>query len=207
MLYKPIDFTKYTNNALLDSGALVSVLDREKINKNKKFCPISVKTGTPAPPFHIQVANGHFEKPLASARLVFEKGDSQFQGYFIFMEHLSAPIIGPSFYTRTTHLSTYARDQEIILFPHLTKEMKTEEEHITYKSQFVKIEQTLAIPPNTTTTITAHVNAAHQYQNTRMFTTTEYLKIHKIRFANSISTVSGKKYTPDFATQRTILNH
>ena len=80
----------------------------------------------------------------------------------------------------------------MIHFPNLTMEMKTEEKHITYKSHFVKKEQTLTIPPNTTTTIMAHVDATNQYQTKRIFTTTELLKNHHTIFANSISTVPGR---------------
>ena len=56
-----------------------------------------------------------------------------------------------------------------------------------------KMQQTLIVPSNTTTTIILHMNAIHEYQTTGNFTSTEQHQDKLLIIANSISAVRGKE--------------
>ena len=98
MLYVPIDFSHgVTIDALVDSGAYVSAIPEDELERIKTYSRSNIlKMGDP-PAFQIQVANGQLEKPTAIATMWFEIGDFEFAEHFVVMRNLTGPIIGLHF--------------------------------------------------------------------------------------------------------------
>ena len=70
MLYVPLVFENgLTIDALVDSGAYVSAIAQEELNKFKQQAPSSILRIDDPPKFLVQAAIVQFEKPVATARL------------------------------------------------------------------------------------------------------------------------------------------
>ena len=124
MLYVPIDFSNgVTIDALVDSGAYVSAIPEDEMERIKTYSRGNIlKMGDP-PAFQIQVANGQLEKPTAIATMWFEIGDFEFAEHFVVMRNLTGPIIGLHFmrYNSVILDITHA----LLHFPHLSMQAKT----------------------------------------------------------------------------------
>ena len=97
------------------------------------------------PIFHIQVANGQLEKPLATTTLKFENGDKNFTEHFLVMKKLTGPIIGLHF--MGNYSVVIGTKQGLIHFPHLTMQAKTAPSKTITKPQPVITDDALTIPP------------------------------------------------------------
>ena len=72
MFYVPLDFKNNLRvDALVDSGAFVSAIAQDDLDKIKQKAPINVLRIDDPPNFQIHVANGQLEKPLSTATLKF----------------------------------------------------------------------------------------------------------------------------------------
>ena len=157
ILYVPLDFeNNLTIDALVDSRAFVSAIAQDDLETIKQKAPNNnIKVDDP-PNFQIQVANGQLEKPLSTATLKFEIGDSSFAEHFVVMKKLTGPIIGLNFMRNNSVVidTTYG----LINFPHLTMQVKTASSETTAKPHPVITDESLTIPPTTTKTITAFID-------------------------------------------------
>ena len=99
MLYVPLDFNKNLRvDALVDSGAYVSAIAQNDLDKIKqKPRNYNLKIYDP-PSFRKQIANGQLEKALATATPKFEEGDFLFAEHFDVMTKLTGPLLGVAFY-------------------------------------------------------------------------------------------------------------
>ena len=87
MLYVPLDFeNNLTVDALMDSGAFVSVIAQEDVDTIKQKVPNNILKIDDSPNFQIRAANGQLEKPLATAALTFEIRDNTFAELFVVMK-------------------------------------------------------------------------------------------------------------------------
>ena len=95
MLNVPLDFVNgLTIDALVDSGAYVSAMAQKELDRIKQQAPSILRKIDEPPNFQIQVANGQFEKPIATATLKFDIGHHIFAEHFVVMKNLTGPIIG-----------------------------------------------------------------------------------------------------------------
>ena len=70
MLYVPLDIANgLTIDALVDSGASVSAIAQNELDRIKQQSPSNILKIDDPPNFQIQVANGQLEKPTATATL------------------------------------------------------------------------------------------------------------------------------------------
>ena len=108
MLYVPLVFEKHLMvDALVDSGAFVSAITQNDLDTIKGKSPNNVlKIDDPPnniliiddpPNFQIEVTNGQLEKPLSTATLEIETGDTTFAEHFVLMKKFTGPIIGLHF--------------------------------------------------------------------------------------------------------------
>ena len=95
MLYMLLDFENIlTVDALVDSGAFVSAITQDDLDRIKQKAPNNIFKIDGPPNFQIQVANRQLEKPLSTATLNFEIGGNSFAEHFVVMKKLTGPTIG-----------------------------------------------------------------------------------------------------------------
>ena len=149
MLYVPLDFeNNLTVDALVDSGAFVSVITQDDLETIKQKAPNNILKIDDPPNFQIQVANGQLEKPISTATLIFEIGDNSFAEHFVVMKKLTWPIFGLHFMRNNSVVIDTTHG--LIHFPHLTIQVKTASSETTTKPQPVIMDEDLTIPPATT---------------------------------------------------------
>ena len=193
MLYVPPDFeNNLTIDALVDSGAFVSAIAQDDLDTIKQKAPkIILKIDDPLN-FQIQVANGHLEKPLATAILKFEIGDNTFAEHFIVMKNLTGPIIGLHFMRNNSVVIDTTHG--LIRFPHLTMQVKTASSETTTKPKSVITDEALTIPPTTTKTITAFLDHPSKWNTTGTVTPLEkFTETASLLIFNSMSTIIDQK--------------
>ena len=157
MLYAPLDFeNNLTVDALVDSEAFVSAIAQDDLDTVKQKAPNNILKIDDPPIFRIQVANGQLEKPLSTATLKFEIGNSFFAEHFVAVNKLTGPIIGLHFIRNNSVVIVTTHG--LIPFPHLTMQVKTTSSETTTKPQPVTTEEALTIPPTTTKTITVFIH-------------------------------------------------
>ena len=115
--------------------------------------------------FHLQVANGQLEKPLATATLKIEIGDNSFAEHFVVMKKLTGPILGLHFMRNSGVVIDTT--QGLIQFPHLNMQVKTASIEITTKPHPVITDESLTIPPTTTKTLRAFVDYPSEWEHNR----------------------------------------
>ena len=97
MLYVPLDFKNgLTIDALVDSGAYVSAIAQTELDRIKQQAPANIFKIDDPHILQIQVANGQLEKPISTATLKFDIGDT-FAKHFVVMKNWTGPIIGLHF--------------------------------------------------------------------------------------------------------------
>ena len=157
MLYVPLDFEhNLTVHALVDSGAFVSAIAQDDLDKIKNKAPNTILKIDDPPNFQIQVANDQLEKPLSTAKLKFEIGDNSFAELFVVMKKLTGPIIGLHFMRNNSVVIDTTHG--FIHFPHLTMQVKTASSETTTKPQPVIADDAVTVPPTTTKTITIFID-------------------------------------------------
>ena len=135
-LLVPLDFeNNLTVVALIDSGAYVSAINQNELNTIKQKAPSNTLKINEPPNFQIQVTNGHIEKPLVTATLEFENGDNILAERSVVMKKIKGPIIGLNFMMNNSVVIDTTHG--LILFPHLTTQVKTATSETNAKLQHV----------------------------------------------------------------------
>ena len=93
MMYVPLDFKNgLITDALVDSGAYVSAIAQNDVDRNKQQAPANIfKIDNPLN-FQVQVANGQLERPLATKTLKFNNIDHTNRQHFVLLKNLTKPI-------------------------------------------------------------------------------------------------------------------
>ena len=193
MLYVPLDFENgLTIDALVDSGAYVSAIAQNELNRVKQQSPSNIlKIGDP-PNFQIQVANGQLEKPTATTTLKFDIGDHIFAEHFVVMKNLTGPIIGLHFMRHNSVVIDTTHG--LIHFPHLTMQVKSALTQTSAKPQAVLNNDNITIPQMTTKTITAFGDHVSEWNTTGTVTPVEkFSESASLIISHSMSTIIDRK--------------
>ena len=193
MLYVPLDFeNNLTVDALVDSGALVSAIAQDDLETIKQNAPNKILKIDDPPNFQIQVINGQLEKPLSTTPLKFETGDDPFAEHFVVMQKLTGPIFGLHFMRSNSVVIDTTHG--LILFPHLTMQVKTASSETTTKPQPVIADEALTIPPTTTKTITASIDHPSKWNTTGTVTPLEkFTETESLLISHRMSTKIDKR--------------
>ena len=183
MLFAPMDFQEFTQDALIDSGALVNCISETDYKKILQMSPKDIVKELEPPPFKLQVANGDIETPTKTIILQFEIGDWNFKETFIVAKRLTVPILGLTFLKNNSAILDVS--QGLLHFPHLTYSIETDEYTRNRKLYKVQIKNPLTIPPETTQTITGSTDIPSNVDTTGV--------INPLVVASSISTASNRK--------------
>ena len=193
MLYVPLDFENgLTIDALVDSGAYVSAIAQNELDRVKQQSPSNILKIDDPPNFQIQVANGQLEKPTATATLKFYIGDHIFAEHFVVMKNLTGPIIGLHFMRHNSVVIDTTHG--LIHFPHLTMQVKSALTQTSAKPQAVLINDNITIPQMTTKTITAVVDHVSEWNTTGTVTPVEkFTESASLIISHSMSTIIDRK--------------
>ena len=193
MLYVPLDFENgLTIDALVVSGAYVSVMAHKELDRIKQQAPSNILKFDDPPNFQIQVANGQLEKPTATATLKFDIGDHIFAEHFVVMKNLTGPIIGLPFTKHNSVVIDFTH--RLIHFPHLTMQNKSASSQASAKPQPVPIHESITIPQMTTKTITAFVDHSSEWNTTGTVTPVEkFTEAASLIISHSMSTIIERK--------------
>ena len=124
MLYVHLDFENgLTIDVFVESGAYVSAIAQKDLDIIKQQAPTNILKIDDTPIFQIQVANGHSEKPIATAKFKFDIGDYIFAEHFVEMKNGAGPVLGFHFMRHNSVVNDTTRG--FILFPHLTMPVKS----------------------------------------------------------------------------------
>ena len=193
MLYVPLDFENgLTIDTLVDSGAYVSAIAQNGLNRIKQQSPSNILKIDDPPNFQIQVANGQLEKPTATATLKFDIGDHIFAEHFVVMKNLTGPIIGLHYlrYNSVVIDTTHG----LIHFPHSIMQVKSALTQTSAKPQAVLIHDSIKIPQETTKTITAFIDHVSEWNTTGTVTPVEkFTETASLIISHSMSTITDRK--------------
>ena len=193
MLYVPLDFENgLTIDALVDSGAHVSAIAQEKLDRIQQQAPSNILKSDDPPNFQIQVANDQLEKPRATATLKFDIGDHIFAELFVVMKNLTGPFIGLHFMKHNSVVIDTMHG--LIHFPHLTMQVKCASNQASAKPQPVLLHDSITIPQMTTKTITAFVDHSSEWKTTGTVTPVEkFTEAASLIISQSMSTIIDRK--------------
>ena len=191
--YVPLDFENgLTIDALVDSGAYVSAIAQNELDRIKQQSSSNILKIDDPPNFQIQVANGQLEKPTATATLKFDIGDHIFAEHFVVMNNLIGPIIGLHFMRHNSVVidTTHGLNH----FPHLTRQVESALTQTSAKPQAVLIQDSITIPQQTTKTITAFVDHLSEWNTTGTVTPVEkFTETAGLIISHSMSTITDRK--------------
>ena len=193
MLYVPLDFENaLTIDALVDSGAYVSAIAQNELDRIKQQSPSNILKIDDPPNFQIQVANGQLEKPTATATPKFDIGDHFFAEHFVVMKNLTGPIIGLHFMRHNSVVIDTTHG--LIHFPHLTMQVKSALRQTSAKPQAVLIHDSITIPQMTTKTITAFVDHVSEWNTTGTVTPVgKFTETASLIISHSMSTIIDRQ--------------
>ena len=193
MLYVSLDFENgLTIDALVDSGAYVSAIAQNELDRIKQQSPSNILKIDDPPNFQIQVANGQLEKPTATATLKIDIADHIFAEHFVVMKNLTGPIIGLHFMTHNSVVIDTTHG--LIHLPHLTMQVKSALTQTSAKRQAVLIHDGIPIPQQTTKTITAFVDHVSEWNTTGTVTPVEkFTETASLIISHSMSTITDRK--------------
>ena len=193
MLYVPLEFENGPPiDALVDSGAYVSAIAQNELDRIKQQSPSNILKIDDPPNFQIQVANGQLEKPAATITLKFDIGDHIFAEHFVVMKNLTGPIIGLHFMRH--NIVVIDTTHGLIHFPHLTKQVKSALTQTSAKPQAVIIHDSIMIPQQTTKTITAFVDHVSEWNTTGTVTPADkFTETASLTISHSMSTIYDRK--------------
>ena len=100
MLYVPLQFDKYENHALLDTGAIQSAMSEAELRKITTAHPEAILKELPAPNFKIQIPNGNLVPVRKQALLRFYVGGNVFEETFLILPAMGTILIGMSFFEK-----------------------------------------------------------------------------------------------------------
>ena len=193
MLYVPLDFEIIlTVESPVDSGAFVSAIAQEDLEKIKQKTPNNILKIDDPPNFQIQVANGQLEKPLSTATLKFAIGDNSFAEHFVVMKKLTRPIIELN-YMRNNSVFIDTTNG-LIHFPHFTMQIKTASSETTLKPQSIITDEALTIPTTTTKTITPFIDHPSKWNTRGTVTPLEkFTETASLLISHSMLTIIDKR--------------
>ena len=195
LLYVPLDFDNgLTIDALVDLGAYVSAIAQKELDRIKQQSPSNILKidDPPLINFQIQVANGHLEKPTATATLKFDIEDHTFAEHFVVMGNLTGPFIGLHFMRHNSVVIDTTHG--LIHFPHLTMQVKSALNQTSVKPQAVLIHDNITVPQMTTKTITAFVDHVSEWKTTGTVTPVEkFTETASLLISHSMSTIFDRK--------------
>ena len=193
MLYVPLDLENgLTIDALVDSGAYVCAKAQKELDRSQQQAPSNILRKDDPPIFQFQVANGHLEKPTATATLKFDIRDHIFAEHFVVLKNLTGPIIGLHFMKHNSVVIDTTHG--LIDFPHLTMQVKSASSQASAKPQAVLIRDSITIPQMTTKTITAFVDHSSEWNTTGTVTPVEkFTEDASLIRSHSMSTITDSK--------------
>ena len=193
MLYGPLNFeNNLTVDALVDLRAFVSAIAQDDLDAIKQKALNNILKIDDPPNFQIQVANSQLEKPLSTATLKFEIGDTSFAEHFVVMKNVTGPIIG--FHFIRNNSVVIDTTQGLLHFPHLTMQVKTASSATTTKPQPVITDEALTIPPTTTKTIIAFIDLPSKWNTTGTVTPLEkFTETASLLISHSMSAITDKR--------------
>ena len=169
----------------------VAVAQNDLDTIEEKAPNIILKINDP-PNFQIQVANSQLEKPSVMATLKIEIVDNIFAEHFVVMKNLTRPTIGLHFIRRNSVVIDTIHC--LVLFRHLTMQVKTASTETTTEAQTVIIGDALTIPLTTTKTITVFVDHPSKWNTTGTVTPLEKLtETASLPISHSTSTIIDKR--------------
>ena len=193
MLCVPLDFKNgLIIDALVDSGAYVSAIAQKELDRIKQQSPSNILKIDDPRNFQIQLANGQLEKPTATATLKLDIGDHIFAEHFVVMKNLTRAIIGLHFMRHNSVVINTTHG--LILFPHLTMQVKSALSQTSAKLQAVLVNDNITIPQMTTKTITAFVDHVSEWNTTGTVTPVEkFTEIASLILSHLMSTIIDRK--------------
>ena len=100
MLYVPLQFDKFENHALLDTGAIQSAMSEAELRKITTAHPEAILQALPPPNFKIQVANGNLVPVRKQVVLRFYVAGKIFEEPFLILPTMRTILIGMSFFEK-----------------------------------------------------------------------------------------------------------
>ena len=145
-----------TIDAPVDSRAYVSSIAQNEMDTIMQQAPVKIVKFDNPPSFQTQVAIGQLEKPWAATTPKLDIADSKVAEQFVILKKLTRPIIRLHFMRNNSVVidATHC----LILFQHLTIQVKTASSGASAKLQAVLTDNVLTIPAMATKTITAFVD-------------------------------------------------
>ena len=193
MLYVPLDCEKnLLIDALVESRANVSAIAYNDLDTIKQKAPNNILKINNPPNFQINVANGQFEKPLATTTLKFEFGDNIFAEYFFVLKKSTGPKIMLQFMRK--NIKVIDTTHGLKHFPHLTMQVKAASSETTAKPQPVILDDALTILPRITKAITAFVDHPSEWNTAWTVTPLEkFAETANLLISHSMSTIIDKR--------------
>ena len=99
MLYVPLQFDKFENNAHLDTGAIQSAMSEAELRKITTAHPEAILQELP-PNFKIQIANGNLVPVRKQVLLRFYVAGKVFEETFLILPTMGTILIGMSFFEK-----------------------------------------------------------------------------------------------------------
>ena len=102
MLSVPLQFDKYKNHALLDTGAIQSAMSEAELRKITTAHPEAIlqELHPPPPNFKIQIANGNLVPVRKQVLLRFYTAGKVFEETFLILPTMGTILIGMSFFEK-----------------------------------------------------------------------------------------------------------
>ena len=100
MLYVPLQFDKYENHALLDTGAIPSAMSEAELRKITTAHPEAILQELTPPNFKIQIANGNLVPVRKQVLLRFYLAGKVFEETFLILPTMGTILIGMSFFEK-----------------------------------------------------------------------------------------------------------
>ena len=100
MLYVPLQFDKYENHALLDTGAIQSAMSEAELRKITTAHPEAILQELPPLNFKFQIANGNLVPVRKQVLLRFYVAGKVFEETFLILPTMGTILIGMSFFEK-----------------------------------------------------------------------------------------------------------
>ena len=118
MLYMPLQFRYYENNALLDTGAVRNAMSERGLRCILTAHPSALLVGLPAPEHKIQIANGNIVPIRKQVQLRLSLARKIYEETFIVLPTIGNILIGLSFFRK--YCVTRDLRNKLVHFPDLS---------------------------------------------------------------------------------------
>ena len=177
---------------MVHSRAYVNAIAQNDLDTLKQKAPNTIPKIDDLPIFQIQVANGQLEKPLATITPKFEIGENILNEHFVIRKKLTG-LVKELLFMRNNSV-VIDTTHGLILFPHLTMQVKIASNEITAKPQPVFTDDAFTIPLRTRKTTTAFVDHPLEWNTTGTVTPLEkFTKTTSLLISHSMSTKIDEK--------------